>query len=56
VPVEVARAAFIAAAKESGIHVRRSRLKKLVAIVAGTDDTETGPTEQPSLGGFAADL
>jgi hypothetical protein len=44
VPVEVARAAFIAAAKESGIYVRRSRLKKLVAIVAGTDDTKTEPT------------
>ncbi|MBB3234797.1 DUF982 domain-containing protein [Phyllobacterium endophyticum] len=36
VPVETARAAFIAAAKESGIYVRRSKLKKLVRLVTDT--------------------
>jgi hypothetical protein len=38
VPVNVARAAFVAAAKEAGIYVHHSKIKNLVAAVVGTEE------------------
>jgi hypothetical protein len=37
ISADVARACFVAAAKEAGIYVKRSRMKKLAAVIAGTD-------------------
>ncbi len=45
VRAEIARTAFVIAAKEVGIYARRSRLKKIIAVIApnqtlGTDSTK----------------
>ncbi|MBZ9605805.1 DUF982 domain-containing protein [Phyllobacterium chamaecytisi] len=44
-PVEIARTAFIVAAKEVGIYARRSRLKKIVAVIAPNLALAAEPTE-----------
>jgi hypothetical protein len=45
VPAETARTAFIVAAKEVGIYARRSRLKKILAILVPDQTPTTESTE-----------
>lgn len=44
VPADIARTAFVIAAKEVGIYARRSRLKKLIAVIAPHDTLATRST------------
>jgi hypothetical protein len=45
VRAEIARTAFVIAAKEVGIYARRSRLKKIIAVIAPNQTLVNEPTE-----------